>query len=185
MNIFETSNEEQVELLKPLLFENQCARITITLADICWNMIKEQNTAGFVQLTTYVEFALNDFKNRFDASDRSNEDLKAFQFETQNTLAPNIVIVQLLGLLVLEGLNIDLQDNIEESLDRNTVVLGLLCTAAVVISLLIYYIIFRKVREADTQFRRVLQVFPANLILSNFNLKSYLIKTTHKRLDFV
>lgn len=46
------------------------------------------------------------------------------------------------------------------------------------------FVVLAKVREADNQFKRVLQVFPANLVLSNYILKSYLLKISNGALDY-
>lgn len=185
LSSFEVGSKE-LEIVSPFFYQNQCYRLSPDMRMFCTNLTNNQQNTGFIYLVTYVESIFSNFRDRFNSSDKSsNQTLKAFLLEVQTYIIPRTIAVGLLGSIISQAVDDNLDNSISSYLSRTTLIVYLFCFLLALICFLIYKYILAKVRESDNQFRKVLQVFPANTILSNFILKSFLLKAAKGALDFI
>jgi len=124
---------------------------------------------------SYFRSFLQDKYEEFYTSDRSSfvtlfETL--FQGVTAVTMASSLICfhAQLMNAII----NSNLTDSISHASNTQTTLLVVFVVCLILVSLLIWIQILKRIKEVRNDFKRVLQVLPPKLVLSSFLLKQFL-----------
>jgi len=138
-----------------------------------------------IYLLDKMELMVSNIQQRYALSDKSPAALVNIQ-KTDFTLFTFIELL-LAGqcTTISEFLNADFKDETSASLHRRNAVLIVFAILMILLCVLIWIYVLKKIKEADNQFKTVLKSFPAGLVLSSFILKRFLIETSTGAMDFV
>jgi len=95
---------------------------------------------------------------------------------------PNFVIIASEAQIIANITNEVLEDKIEKTLEQRNMITALFCVLLLIIGVVIWFRILRKIREVYNDFKKVLQIFPPGLTLSSYLLKKFLIQTSKSSL---
>jgi len=89
-----------------------------------------------------------------------------------------------LAEMVAEIMDKSLTDKIEELQRFRDMIIIIFSVGLVLVGVVIWFYIFKVVREVYNDFKKVLQIFPSNLVLSSYLVKRFLLKTSNERKRF-
>jgi len=172
--------------IREILYTNGCNSIPGYANNGFCGYIESQGVqTGLIYLLDKMELMVSNIQQRYELSDKSKEALVAIQ-RTDYTLFTFIELL-LAGQCstISELLNADFEDETSASLSRRNAVLIVFAVLMILLCILIWVYVLKKIKEADNQFKIVLKSFPAGLVLSSFILKRFLIETSTGAMDFV
>ena len=173
---FQNVDSSMDSIVQEIVFEDGCVFMTGFQAQGCLAVTKGGGKVSLLVAATTVEGGITERYNRFVASNKSDAALAAIQSGTINvSVTPNIVLAAE-NTLISSILNKNYESYLTTTKKQTQVYWILFCMALIAVCVVSWYIFVKKLREADGQFKRVLHIFPPNLVLSNFMLKSYLLK---------
>jgi len=162
------------------LFENNCSQYTFTSSNYlvyCGVVQSVGQRVNLVSLMAYYQDVMQVEVQDFYKCDKSTLD-SLYLCVWKNVM----IFMPVFTLLVGEAFSIGdtISHKLEQSIaDANylrNVFLTVFSVSLVVASLLIWYQILRKLKEGYNDFKKVLQLFPPALILSSFQLKTFLLQ---------
>ena len=171
--------------IQTLLFSDGCTLLGEAGMMFCMILAQAGVKSNLINLLYIMEETLSLTLDTYKRSDKSPsvlKNLRAHNFLLQTSACTTIVSQ-------CDYISSVLNDSFEESLNsaenqRNSILI-VFTIALAVLCILIWFYVLKKLREADNNFKKVLKTFPANLVLSSFILKTFLIKTSKGALDFV
>ena len=117
--------------------------------------------------------------SKFMDSDRKPEDLLASQIEVFLQISsPVYLVLQRLNSIIVDIINKDFEDLVTSSQKLNVTLNVVILVFVVIQCFIIHFLVINKLKQKENQFKRILGMFPASVVLPNFMLKSYIIKTT-------
>jgi len=132
-----------------------------------------------VNLINNVEVLFQDFYLQYMTSNKTIEFLKSLQVSNyQKIVSPLYYVVQPLNAMLSNALNEDFMSNLFKSKSRNKVLLIGLSLSFAIAYCVLKFVIRNLLSRKENEFRRMLLLFPANVVLSNFMLKYSLIQTS-------
>jgi len=115
----------------------------------------------------------------FDNADRSSlGKILTAAYKNIETFLPQYVTITNEAQKIADYIDTSLAENITIANKKRTQILIVFTVLLLVVSVLIWVNILRRLREVDNDFKKVLQVFPSKLVLSSFLLKMFLKKTS-------
>jgi len=172
-------------LIKTTLFNNGCAYLSSNFDLFCNALDDKAMDKSLMPLLSTFERLLTERWNSYDASTKTEEELKAIEVANYDMLIA-VKRVILGGVTFIgELLSGELDNHLESVRKERNLIFGLFTGYLIVLSILAWKTLLNKLREANNEFKRVLEVLPAEIVLSNFLLKSFLIKTSLGTLDSV
>jgi hypothetical protein len=119
----------------------------------------------------------------FDNANRSSiGKILTAAYKNIETFLPQYVVITNEAQKMATYIDASLADNITVANKKRTQILIVFTVLLLVVSVLIWVNILRRLREVDNDFKKVLQVFPSKLVLSSFLLKMFLKKTSKDHL---
>ena len=172
-------------ILEKIIYEDGCQYMTGFSAKGCAAQMQGSSLLSLVTAASDLEHAVTNRYDLYQESNKSAQHLIDIAVSTFNmTVNPNIVL-QGESNLISTMINNYYDQSLEEANTKSSLIFGITCGITVLVGLLAWLGVVREVREVDNRFKKVLQTLPPNLILSNFVLKAYLLKTCKGTLDFV
>jgi len=183
--LMENNNEYDPEIKQILSNTSACAKLDGLFSTYC------DNLEGIGQFTgmNYV-LALFSQYMRTKPQDYLNADKSTIGGIIAVGLANFDILVWSSGVasaeaqMIGEVINSKLTKNISDANTHQSILLGVFVFSLVVVSGLIWKQILTKLREVNNQFKRVLQVFPPDFVLSSFLLKNFLMESSMVIQDF-
>jgi len=170
-------------LIQDVLYGDACEYLNSTSSDYahCQKLANYQEKAGLVNLLSNFEALANSVYSKFINSDRSSETLFTLQLEVFNQMNTAIFrVLQSENKMIADVLNEDFDAIVNRSQLLNITLNTLILVLIVVGCFVIHFFIINRLKHKETQFRRILAMFPPSIVLPNFILKSYIIKTSNQ-----
>jgi len=173
--------------LKEILYGDACSFIVDPLyIQYCITAQNGANSISLVQLFTNYEVLLTDLQSQYQQSNKSSESLKQLQlnFFHHGIIPTSLSVINLVSSLagiLKKSFDLNLQHHKLES--DLTISLG--SVVIIILGISMYFLVINKMRGRETEFRKVLQALPIDLVFSNFILKSYLIQTSKGAFDSI
>jgi len=167
-----------------ILFSDTCEFLDSSFFQYYCTILKEKGIGtGFLQLLSELESLLTKREENFFNSDRSATALKTIEL-----IDYDIIIAVKRGLLGGTGvlgdlINTDFEDYSNSTSHQRTIIFGLFTGYLCVLVFSAWFAVLKKINEGDNDFKRVLKSLPPGLILPNFILKSFLLKTSQGIID--
>jgi len=161
-------------MIESILFDNACNLLAVPDSTNC---MKGGGKAGFIQLLSNFESVLNNMLNQYEQSDKSSSSLAKLILTTDipNSMRAITFIYQVMA----KRLNESFSEQIDDYEVRKLQMVIIICIMTALVCIFKYVTILRELEWNLFQFRKALRLFPPRLILSNFMLKVFLIKTTN------
>jgi len=162
-----------------LLFGNACKSMDQIFQLYCNILSNNAVNSSLTQLLGAFETLLVERMIDYERTDKSSAAaLKAnrlYKFEL--LISMKRVLIQT-SLLVSQFLNEAYESKLKALNERK--VAGLYCGlgSSLVIFVVLLILVMKPIRESDNNFKKILQIFPAKIILSNFPLKMFLLRTS-------
>ena len=181
----ETLNEKDVEynhILQDILFGNPCSNIPeISIA--CPTSLDNSTKMNLINLLNKLSYNEKSIYNTYIQSNKSLETLQSLTLKASGLVAENTAMIRLLQDVLSSIFEQKFTRNISRYKRINSYITATLSILTVVGFVYLWYAVFRRIRESDNVFKKLLQAFPAELVLSNFLLRKYLEKTSTKATD--
>jgi len=148
---------------------------------LCQEMANYQPKAGLTNLLSNFELSMNLLYSRFMNSDRTADTLLAMQIQAFNEMSMRIFLVlETENMIIANQLNEDFGDIVKKSQSMNIALNMVILVLLVVECLMIHFFIINGLKKKEDQFKNILGLFPASIVLQNFILKSYIMKTSNQ-----
>jgi len=166
-------------LIQNILYGDACGYLK-DKENLCKELANYQQKAGLVNLLSNLESSIQLIYSKFVNSDRALETLLDLQVEASNEISvPVSLVVQVVNNLIAEELNRDFERIISNSQSLNVALNAVMLVLIVAETLIIHFLIIRKLKWKETQFKRILWLFLASVVLPNFILKSDIMKVSN------
>ena len=160
-------------IIQSLLFGNPCSDI-LKLSAECVQSQGQSTAKNLMSLLSSIESEERDIYSSYMQSNKSEEDCQGLVIKTDQFIASYTPILKLLQKTINDALEQSFEESISKSKHMNKVIGIVLYVAIILNTVLAWKFVFKPVRESTNNFKKVLQVFPPELVLSNFLLKKYL-----------
>jgi len=165
-------------VIEGILFDNACHYLNATDAAACVAKQKGAETVSFIQLVSNLEAVLISMRTRYEQSDKSIASLANLILRGQSEVSSSMLTIT--SIYQTMALRLDAtfsKEILHYQYGKAQMVIIIAIFTALVCSLK-YFVIVKDLQRNVYQFRNALKLFPPRLILSNFMLKTFLIKTT-------
>jgi len=176
-------SDSDLDLVKDIVFSDACESLInpnqMSYYQSCKVLGNNLDKISLINLVNNIMALYQDFLNKYHQSDKSPASLKALQIQVYRQLSsPVYIVIQPLTLMISEALNEDFMSNVSACNSLNVVLLVLISLDLLGTFWFTKVFIINNLLQKENEFRRMLLFFPANVVLSNFMLKSYLTRTT-------
>ena len=177
---FQDENGEYDPEVKTLIFEEiSCDRFTAGPYTFCNSLISLGQTMKMVSILTLYKNMLDNKYVQYLAVNKSSFATMIAVATTQvSYLQASSAVTSAYAQLISQAIGKKLAASVDDIYDLGTAILIVFSLSLVVVSLLIWFQVLTKVKEVNNNFKKVLAVFPPNIILSSFLLKSFLNQTS-------
>jgi len=152
---------------------------------ICETFGTGSEKVNIVSLLGSFKSALDDRYTKYQSSDQTYESLRSITKETFTEVTLPQKVLCVLAQYISDMLDHQYDESAEDANQNSGINLVLMFTTLIITGSLSWWAILKPVQETDNKMKNVLQMLPFNMILSNFILKNYLIKTSNGALNFV
>jgi len=181
-----TSNQD--DFLTPkfetVVLGDACSLIGTPLNVIfCDIMAAYGKSSGLIYLMNTLEDILIDKRNQYIASNKTAEALKKIQFEQIDLVTSVFQLLSVECDLFSASLDQNIAQILNNAQRNRNWIFGAFTFQLVTQGVLFWIMVLSRLKEANNQFKNVLRTFPSSLVLSNFLLKIFLVKTSKGFLD--
>jgi len=174
---FDSDSSTSLEI-NHILFGNGCQLLSSSDAFYCSILEQKSLNSSLVQLLWSFESLIAERYEAYQLSNKSSAALRENRIMLLDTLLSLRRIIANEGLLILNFLNEDFeQKTVDFNKQRNV---NFICTWILfaLFAIAIWIFVLHPVKRNDNKFKNVLQMFPAQLVLSNFSIKKFLMETS-------
>ena len=187
---FENDDDDSAEIkaVREIMFNDACGamKATPTAYNYCEKLINYQEKQGLVSVTNAVGSLFKNYFNQYMNSDKSASTLKALGiWAFKNITSPVYWGFQALLAVISATLDASFSEAIQAGKDVNNSLIKLILVALVFAALIAHIFVVNPLRSREGRFKQMLILFPANVVLSNYILKSYLKKVSKGSFDSV
>jgi len=185
-NLFSQDILAETPQLKDIIYEDACEYISPEIFSLCLLARNGANSAGLIQLFSNFEDGLSELRSQYLQANNSSEVLNQLQKKAVNegVLPIAFTIINVIGSLT-NILDEEFEISQDKYLTRNELSLYLGLIFIMVMGVLLYKEGVNRLKERETDFRKILQTLPTGLVFSNFVLKSYLIQISNGAFDYI
>jgi len=171
--------------ISTILFTDGCNIKDSTLNAYC-NIIKNNGKrTGLIYLLNSLEDLIQSRLLNYQLSTKDSTVLTALESSDLQIVQSTILAISTQCTYIANRINSEFRKELDSAVKQRTLLLALFCVLLSVISLLIWVLVLNRLKDTNNEFKKVLKTLPTHIILSNFRLKSFLIKTSKGALDFV
>jgi len=164
--------------INQLLFGDACQLVGQAQKLHCDILSSNALNTSMARLLGAFETLLLERTNDYVNCDKSEAALKRNRLLNYELLFGLKRVLAESSILASELLNEEFESKLETLNARKAIGLSLGLVSIWVIFCVLWLWVLKPVRESDNNFKKVLQIFPAKMILSNFALKMFLLKTS-------
>lgn len=177
-------------IVEDILFDNGCQLLNSTLTGVSYCSVLDSKAlkTNLITLLSNYEAAM---KEKLETFENSRYDAASLKTERMRDFDLILSLQKVLGdesSLIATRINNNFETIFVDLGDVRNLISDIFYVAIAVSAILCWILVFQKLINADNKFKIVLQAFPSSLIMSNFILKSFIIKTSgdtlsHRRFD--
>ena len=162
--------------VKAILYDNDGCHRFITTTKLHCNAIAANGlpTNLLPLIAAYENSIINKMIDYQNVDKSTMGSILAVGAANLNSTLPLFTVIANEAYLIGEIINKNMSESIDRAFEQRTLFLLVFSLSLFVVSLLIWSQILVRLREVNNDFKKVLQVFPPNLILSSFLLKNFL-----------
>jgi len=170
--------------VKRILFDNnpECVGFSADSVVNCRTLVDLGQPVNMLVANSAYEVVLSTkYEDYLNANKSTNETILAAAFINIQRLLPNFAVIAYEAQIIAEIMDKSITEKILESKNERLVIMVIFSASLIIMSMLIWVHILRVIREVHNDFKKVLQIFPSNLVLSSHLLKRFLLQTTHQK----
>jgi len=133
-----------------------------------------------VVIAAYQSVLTTQYQNYLTANKTTEASLLAVAYENVYVLLSDWMVLSYEALMISDIMNETLDQKIDENKNARAVIITVFSISIMVISIVIWIDILRVIRDVHNDFKKVLQIFPPNLVLSSYLLKNFLQQTANQ-----
>jgi len=182
-NTIGVGTSQEYPLIQDVLYGDSCQYLNAVpkYFGMCNKLANYQTKAGLTNLLSNFDAIAETLYQKFAVSDRSHDVLIALTMESFNTIGQtSFLVLQALNKLIAELLNEDFEEIVTQSQSLDVSLNAGILVLIVLECLIIHFFIINKLRRKENEFKRILGLFPAHIVLPNFILKSYIMKSSNQ-----
>jgi len=169
--------------VKAIIFENDpsCYGATDNNKVNCgYLVVAGQPTNMLSTLSVFQSILANKYQDYLMVQNSTNSSIiTAAAYRNIETFLPSFVVLAYETQLIADIIDQKLAETIQETKDHRLFILVIFCLGLLLVSLIIWFFIFKQIREVYNDFKKVLQIFPPGLVLSSYLLKKFLVATSN------
>ena len=185
MTIFMDEDTSYDPRIQQILFSDGCTLLGADGATFCMILRLEGARNNLINLLDVLEQNLVTISQTYATSDKSAASIKILQTDDYLLQTAAGITLQAQCEYISAVLNESFKESLTSAAEERDTILIVFSVCLIILCFLLWIYILKNLREADNNFKKVLKTFPANIVLSSFILKSFLIKTSKGALDFV
>jgi len=180
---FDGGYSDDVEIV---LFRNSsCTKLSGQPKDLCNSLLNASLPANLVDNIIHFREGLIGKLNDYEKVEKSSQAvLNAAAIPNIKTVLAQWSVAAASGNLLNEIITEQLKVFIDQSSHNCSIILVAFCLSFLVVGIQIWFQILSKVSQVNNQLKKVLSVFPPNLILSNKTLEKFMNETSHNIFKF-
>lgn len=178
--VFMKPNKEYYPEIYEVLFENGgCSQLILLSAQkYCQKYEDADQPSNLLSLISLFESTLRKEIIAYDSLDNpSYPELIETALLNADSLLPTSSVISAKAQVLVDLLGQRISRKINESFSRRTLIIIVFLAAFTVASVAFWWKILSRVGEVSNNFKRVLQVYPVDFVLSSFLIKLFLKKT--------
>jgi len=185
-NMMTTSVDKAQEAkIEDLLSGNGCQYIFEKMGFACNMLDAASKKSGLIYLLTYLEDYLTDQLQKYQVSDKSEASRKALMEYNFYMISLSYILGSNMSEELASTINENFEDLVDESDKARVWALVFAIFFVSIVCFMLWKLVLVKLKGGVNEFKNVLRVFPGNLILANFSLKTFLIMTSKGVLDSI
>ena len=172
--------------IKVLLMNSTCSNLWYSIFQEYCGYIQEKGlNTGLNSALSIFRFYARGKPGQYDSVDKTtllqiiNVGLENFDF-----LLWSSGVAAAEAQMIRQIINTKLEDDISHSKTQRTIILVIFVVSLVIVSVLMWKQILARVSNVNNDFKKVLQVFPADFVLSSFLLKNFLMESSQAIQNF-
>ena len=164
--------------LSDILFTNGCDILSSKYIGLCSQIQASMTNPSFSQFIYKFEETVRYRYETYMASDRSPGSIYSLFTNTSSALFTLRGIMSQQNQIISNIINQRLENSLSQTKINTDVNLGTFSLLLIVIALIGWFYLYGRLTETSNEFKKILQAFPASVILSSFTLKLFLLKTS-------
>ena len=183
-NIVQTDLAD-IPAIHQTIYGDSCKILDYRYALYCNILYAASLDTGLNQQLTVLENMLTARMQNYEKSDKSYSSIQTLQGADFNLLSAVKRCLTGISFLITDILDKDIEGFVSSTKQKGNDILLAFILALVVNFVLIWIFVINKIANSYNQFKKVLQTLPAELILSSFLLKSFIVKTSQGMIDSI
>ena len=171
-----------------IMFEDACAYLEdqVMIYNYCRKIGNYQDKVSYINLLGSIIAAFQGYLDKYAASDKSQASRLALEKAFVGiTMQPIAGVTTAINTIITDILNEEFQNLNDASKAWNNKMPYLYLVIVLITFRMGLWDVILPLNRKEAKFRRLLLLFPANVVLSNFMLKSYLLKVSRGAFDSV
>lgn len=175
-DLISTFSDIDNSLIQKLVFDDACH--FFEQQEMCKMLGNNLEGVSLVNLVSNLAALFSQYFSMYEEMDKTEENLKNFQIQAfQKVISPIFNVMQPLDFEISGQLDESFEDDISKANALNIAAIIVIALSLIIGCLLAKSFIVDGLTKEENEFRQMLLVFPANVVLSNFMIKSYLRRT--------
>ena len=194
-NVVETKNRleksfqnEQNQIIQEMIYLDACKffKDSPFNQQYCFKLINYQESQGLLSILGNAENLFNDMYNNYMNSDKTAESLKELELLIfQELIDPLFFSFRVLCTYLTSAVDNSFKEALQVGKDANRQLSVVIIIMMVLASFGIHFLVVDSLKKRENQFKNMLILFPPNVVLSNFILKSYLRRVSKESFESI
>lgn len=171
-----------------ILFNDACDSLEDQnyLYNYCQKLGKYQNKPSWINLISNMRDLFEVYLNKYELSDRTETSLRALAIDSAaNLMLPISGVVKAVNDILTASIDGEFIQINSDSTSFNGTMIAIYIIIVVIAGFIGVWGVIFPLRSKENKFKQFLLLFPANTILSNFMLKSFLMKISKGTFDSI
>jgi NADH:ubiquinone oxidoreductase subunit 6 (subunit J) len=159
-----------------VVFGNACSILGPLEVLYCMVLELKNTNSSMTQLLASFETVVTQRTEDYQNSDKSAQALKKNRLLNYDLLLSSKRVLADSAIFLSNMLDEDFEGKLESLDSQRQLGLCVSIIGLVIMTLMLWVLVLNPIKEIDNNFKKILQIFPAKLILSNFSLKLFLLE---------
>jgi hypothetical protein len=175
----------EVPEVKHIILEDGCKYLNETFQFYCEILKNKGEKTGVIYLLTDYGDYMTEKARDYQASNKTSEALEKLQTEDYDVITMIWTIVKYELRLISSKLHENFAEKVYEGNTYRALNFAYTMASILIAGILGWIVILKRLGGSVNEIKDVLRVLPVDLALSSFILKSFVIRTSNKTLDFI
>ena len=168
--------------VKNILFEDnpECTGFTSDTILYCTTLLGlGQPVNMLIAIASYQTILENKYRDYSDADKTSLTTILTAAYLNVQSFLSNFCVLAHEAQLISEIMDKSMMEKITQNRHRRMLIMSVFSVSLVIVSVFFWVKVLKVIREVENDFKKVLQIFPANLVLSSYLIKRFLMNASN------